>query len=93
MPGFERCRLSGPVGSICRSLSPGLITGKRRLVYLVDLIGIEELFRVPQIDFLAHKDIEQIRIDMSVKFESAEDLQRFSERLAFTCRLFGDLCG
>src|SRR5882762_6628037 len=71
--------MSGQAGSRSKS-------GYLAFVDLVDLIGIEKLLGVAQINLLADKYVEQIRVDMSVELEVSEDLQRLGKRLAALVR-------
>src|SRR5712692_10693366 len=69
-------------------LSSGISSksGYFAFVDLVDLIRIEKLLGVAEIDLLADKYIEQVRVDVPVQPEVSEDLQRLGKRLAALVR-------
>src|SRR5512135_274327 len=57
-------------------------SGDPREIHLVDLLGIEELPRVAQVDAIRHEDVKQVRVDVAVLLELAEDGEGFRQRLA-----------
>src|SRR5256886_10860984 len=74
--------MSGQMGSSGKS-------GYFSFVDLVDLIGIEKLLGVAEIDLLADKYIEQVRVDMSVQPEvqSEEHTSELQSQSNLVCRL------
>src|SRR5712691_7222889 len=71
--------MSGQTGSSSKS-------GYLAFVDLVDLIGVKKLLGVAQVDLVANKYVEQVRVDVPVQLEVSEDLQRFGKRLAALVR-------
>src|SRR5258706_11323715 len=51
-------------------------------VDLVDLNGVDKFLGVAQVDLLANKYVEQVRVDMSVQPEVPEDPERLRKLLA-----------
>src|SRR5436189_4654068 len=74
-PSARRAEKAGIVPS-------GLVARDERLVDLVDLLGVEELARVAQVHPVADEDVEEVRVDVAVLLEPAEDAERFGEGLA-----------
>src|SRR6476469_1443830 len=66
-------------------------TGNLREIDFVDLLRVEELLRVAQINLLPNEYVEQVRIDVAIELELAQNGQRFGERLALL--VWTILCG
>ncbi len=58
------------------------VSGDLALVNIVDLLFVEEHLGVAQVHLPAHEDVEQVRVDMAVQPEFAEDLQRLGQGFA-----------
>lgn len=62
----SRVRAMGRTGAV-ECWRSDLVAGNPGEIHIIDLIGVEKLFSVREPHLLAHKNVEQVRIDMAIQ--------------------------